>query len=211
MEQVVLSDSTPPDAHKSAPGLGLNFRQFVDALARCGLIGFSGNRTTTSGGVSTGLLLGGGGLEIDRGGITSSGTVVKQLKSEPVSAAERAHTIFIRQMKLLDGQHVDAKLQQLMHLHPTTMANDDGGQNIGTTTVENEKGRRGNAAGKYQKKKKTGSLQKMRGTATDHTPGSLRGGGSRRAVAAAADPPKPNSSLAPIQASTTTTRGGKKP
>ncbi|CAM9663336.1 unnamed protein product [Ectocarpus sp. 6 AP-2014] len=42
VEQVILSGAAPDDK-EAAPGL--NFRQFVDGLARCGLIGFSKNGT----------------------------------------------------------------------------------------------------------------------------------------------------------------------
>ncbi|CAM9277733.1 unnamed protein product, partial [Pylaiella littoralis] len=75
MERVVMSDCTLQDANSSASGLGLSFRQFVDALVRCGLMGFSAERAAAG-----------------------------------VPVAQRAHAIFIRQMKLLDGQHVDAKV-----------------------------------------------------------------------------------------------------
>lgn len=222
MELLVLSDSNPPGARNSAPGLGLNFHQFVDALARCGLIGFSGQRATTSGGVTSGLTAAGGTSATRDGGGgsgSSRAVVTPQNRSEKLfvaPAAERAHAVFVGLMKLHDRQHVDAKLKQLMHLHhtPTAAANDEGENTAAAKkTTENEKdgGRRGKKT-RSSNCNGSGVLQKSSITVTNHTPGRLRGRKASTAAATAAETSKPISSLASIQATTTiATRGRKKP
>lgn len=206
MERVVLSDFPPPDSNNSAPA-GLNFRQFVDALARCGLIAFSSKRSSSR--TRRAPTVGGGVARDGSGGGTQKNN------EQFVSAGERAHAMFIGHMRLLDAQHVDARLEQLVvHLHPP--ANSEGDYNA--TTMKGEKygngtskqSSRGRAAasggGGGGDKTKKGSLQKTRVT-TANNPARLRGGSRNKASAAAADL-KPISSLAPIQA---TTSRGKKP
>lgn len=207
-----MSDCTLQDANSSASGLGLSFRQFVDALVRCGLIGFSAERAAAGGGDARGPSLGEGESVRDGGGYGSG--ALRQSASEQlfvVPVAQRAHAIFIRQMKLLDGQHVDAKVMRLMPLHPAPTANDEEGEkNTGKTTTKAE----GKNGGRGKTKATGRGLQKTRVVTTNHTPGRLRGGGWKvvpRAVAA--DPPKSISLLTPIfhAITTTTTRDAKKP
>ncbi|CAM9154519.1 unnamed protein product, partial [Hapterophycus canaliculatus] len=80
MERVVLAGRTPDDED---PAPGLNFGQFVDAIARCGLIGFS-----------VGI---GSGIGDHR---------------RPVSTAERIQAVFVETMMLLDREHVGANLHR---------------------------------------------------------------------------------------------------
>lgn len=172
MERVVLAGSAALEA-SSTPGL--NFRQFVDALARCGLLGFSSKYiggTRTFGGRF------GGGI-----GVTGN-------ESQFISAAERVQAIFITQMRLLDSQQVDARLQQLVRL---PSANHEGGASEEENKLEGIKqgNTRGNAAGRGHGGKNKGK-HTARGTA-----GGLRGGNTSRKAAAAG--PKPATALAPIQ------------
>lgn len=143
---------------------GLNFRQFVDALSRCGLVGFS-----------------------------NSGIGGTAHEKKLVSAAERAQAVFKTQMRLLDKQHVAAKLQKLADLPP---ANLEAG-----TVVEGAAQRKdGHTAGDGNGTKKADTT--ARGS---NKRGSRRDGG--RKAASAADP-KPAPALSPIQ--TTTPRGKKR-
>jgi len=168
IERVMLSGSVSLDAGSCAQGL--NFRQFVDALARCGLVGFS----------SKGV-----------GGTAHE----KQL----VSAAERAQAIFKTQMRLLDKQHVAAKLQKLAHLPP---ADQEKGPTIGVEgrVERSTHGSHGRTAGDGNGTKKANAT--ARGSTQR---GTRRDGGKKAATAA---DPKPAHALAPIQ--TTTPRGSKR-
>ena len=97
----MLSGSTPD-------GLGLSFPQLVDALARCGLIGFPATTVTTER-EKTGL---------DDAGFGGKSNGANTLTSRPNRqfsfAAERVQTLFVSQMRLIDGQHVDATLLLLL-------------------------------------------------------------------------------------------------
>lgn len=95
---MVLSGSTPD-------GLGLSFPQLVDALGRCGLIGFPGAAVTTEH-HPTGL---------DDAGFGGNGngranTLTRRPGRKLLFAAERVQTLLVSQMRLLDGQHVDSTL-----------------------------------------------------------------------------------------------------
>lgn len=174
---MVLSGSAELRA-SSAPGL--SFRQFMDALARCGLLGFSSKYID---GTSTPAF--GGGIGVTRN------------LSGHLSTAERVQAMLITKMRLLDNQHIDARLQQLVRSPPT---NHEGETPEEGTTLEGTKQRdtRGRAAGAgagHGGKKKGGRT--ARGSNNARGP---RGGGRK---AAGADP-KPATILAPIQ---TTPRG----
>ncbi|CAM9984921.1 unnamed protein product, partial [Scytosiphon promiscuus] len=91
MERALLTGST----QEGDTTLGLNFGQFVDALARCGLIGFA-RGTGDEGVVATGV----GGLATGQG------------VGRFVSPAERTQAIFVETMRLLDREHVDANLHR---------------------------------------------------------------------------------------------------
>ena len=93
MERVVLSHSTPD-------GLDLSFPQFVDALARCGLIGFP-VAVASATGHQTHLNAGFGNNE-----------AITHKSKQFMFAAERAQALFAMQMRLLDSQHVDATLMR---------------------------------------------------------------------------------------------------
>lgn len=95
---MVLSGSTPD-------GIGLNFPQLVDALARCGLIGFPA-AAVTSEHHQTGLDDTGFGGS----GIGHANLLTRRPRRKFSFAAERAQALFVAQMRLLDGQHVDATL-----------------------------------------------------------------------------------------------------
>lgn len=91
MERVVLAGSTSDN--DSAPSL--DFGQFVDALARCGLMGFSrgtGGGTFTAPGVEE----------------SAAGQGIRRF----VSAAERIQGVFVETMRLLDREHVDANMHR---------------------------------------------------------------------------------------------------
>lgn len=171
-----------PAALEASSAPGLNFRQFVDALSRCGLLGFSGKNsdgTTTLGG---GL---GGGIGVI--------PYKSQLKS---TAAERVQAMFITRMRLLDSKHVDARLQQLVQ---PPSSNHEGeasqeGNKLEGIMQRHTRGHAVGAGGGHGGKKKRGHA--ARGTSA----GGPRGG-SRKAVAV---DPKPAAVLAPIQ---TTPRG----
>ena len=176
---MVLSSSAELGA-SSVPGL--SFRQFVDALARCGLVGFSSKHVD---GMTQGF---GGGIGVTRN------------RSGHLSNAERVQAIFITQMNLLDSQHVDARLQQLVR-SPST--NHDGETSEAGNRLEGIKQRdtrrhAAGASGGHGGKRKGG-----RGARGSNTAGGPRGGGGK--AAGGADP-KSASVLAPIQK---TPRGSK--
>ena len=177
---MVLSGSTALEA-SSAPGL--SFRQFVDALARCGLLCFCGKHVDSA-------------RTLD-GGLGGGGGVPQHKKNQLVSAAERVQAMFVTRMRLLDSKHVDARLQQLVH--PTSATNHGGEapeEGNGVESIKQRENHGGHAAGAgcgHVGKKKGG------GIAHERLSGGPRGGGRK----AAADP-KPASVLAPIQ---TTPRG----
>lgn len=95
---MVLSGSTPD-------GLGLSCPQLVDALARCGLIGFPGPAVSTEH-HPTGLDDAGFG----RKGNGRANILTRRSRRKLLSAAERVQALFVAQMRLLDGQHVDSTL-----------------------------------------------------------------------------------------------------
>lgn len=71
--------------------MGLSFHQFVDALARCSLLGFAEKHTAFEAG--------------ERSGMSSS-------------ASGRVQAFFISRMRLLDDKHVDAILRSLGEKEP---------------------------------------------------------------------------------------------
>lgn len=77
-------------------GSGLGFRQFVDALARCGLIAYTADETSRGGRVFTGQK-----------------EEIHELRRSPLPAGEAIQAIFIRHMTLLD----DSRLNEKMHRH----------------------------------------------------------------------------------------------
>lgn len=95
---MVLSGSTPE-------GLGLKFPQFVDALARCGLLGFPVSAIKTEQLNQTGLHEVGFGDKIKGANI-----LTRRPRRQFSFAAERTQAVFLAQMRLLDGQHVDTTL-----------------------------------------------------------------------------------------------------
>lgn len=95
---MVLSGSTPD-------GLGLSFPQLVDALARCGLIGFPAAAVPLEHHQTS--------LDDTGFGGNSNGhanLLTRRPRRKFSFAAERAQALFVAQMRLLDGQHVDATL-----------------------------------------------------------------------------------------------------
>lgn len=91
MERAITSGS-PPEA------IGLTCRQFVDALARCGLIGFSPRGIGTGPPTAVGTGPEGGQGARARG-------------KSPTTPAERTQAVLTEHMSLLDSQYVDAKIQ----------------------------------------------------------------------------------------------------
>lgn len=152
IERVVLSGSVSLDAAGNC-AQGLNFRQFVDALSRCGLVGFS----------NTGVI---GGTAHEK---------------KLVSAAERAQAIFKTQMRLLDKQHVAAKLQKLADLPPAILEATAGVE--GTAVEGPTRSKHGHTAGDGNGTKKANTS--ARGSTKR---GTRRDGGKKAATAA---DPKP--------------------
>lgn len=171
IERAVLSG---PAALETSSAPGLNFGQFVDALARCGLLCPSskcidGTRTL------------GGGFG---GGVGNAPN-----KSQLLSTAERVQAIFIARMRLLDSQHVDARLQPLVRLpcaNPEGEAPEEGNK---LESIRQRKNR-GHAAGSGP-----GGKKKGRGGHTARGTNAVGPrGGNRKATDST-----PATALAPIQ------------
>lgn len=90
MERAIISGSPPEE-------IGLTCRQFIDALARCGLIGFSprGIGTVPPAAVGTG---------------PGAGQEARARGKPPTTPAERTQAVLTVHMRLLDSQYVDAKI-----------------------------------------------------------------------------------------------------
>lgn len=174
IERVILSGPTALEA-SSAPGL--RFRQFVDALARCGLLGFSGKNSY--------------GMRTLPGGF-GGGIGVTRHNGQLVSTAERVQAMFTTKMRLLDSQHVDARLQQLLR-PPSTNHEGEASEGDRTEAIKQRDARGQGAGGGHGGKKKRGN------NARAASAGGLQGGATK-AVAG----PKPATVLAPIE---TTPRG----
>lgn len=145
-----------PAALEASSAPGLNFGQFVDALARCGLLGFSSKCTE-----ATRTLCG-----------------VTRDKSQLLSTAERVQAVFITQMRLHDSQHVDTRLQQVARLASTN--HEEGGASEDGHKLKSKKQRetRGHTARGGHGAKKTG-----RHATRGINSGGPRGGGRKAAVA----------------------------
>eukprot|EP00752_Nemacystus_decipiens_P004682 g4270.t1 len=168
MERVILSGSTEVGA-SMAPGL--SFRQFVDALARCGLLGFSGKHF-----VGTRTHIG-----FDR---------------ECLSAAERVQAMFVTKMRLLDSRHVEARLQHLVRSPPTNHVGEASEEENRLEGIK-RRGSRGHAllAGAGHGGGKNGG-HTARGS---NNAGGPRGG-PRKAVVVHPNPATTTAVLGPIQA-----------
>lgn len=169
MERAIASGS-PPEA------TGLTFRQFVDALARCGLIGFSpcGIGTGPPAAVGTG---------------TGAGQGANRAKGKsPTTPAERTQSVLTVQMRLLDSPYVDAKIQAKEEAITAAAQPEQHGSGRGAATTglgppaaSSASGRtKGGLSSGHNLTKKSG--EQVRGRVAD---AGLRGGGTARAGAAA--------------------------
>lgn len=118
---MALSGSVPEST-------GLDFRTFVDAIARCGLIGFSCARAA----------------EESRMGM-GTGAVSRARQEQELSAGERTQAILIVQMRLLDNQYVDLTLRsrESEHIdvsHSNRIDNHGLGPHHPTSTGDGKKG-----------------------------------------------------------------------
>lgn len=127
----------------------------MDALARCGLVGLSSKSI--------------GGTRYEK---------------DPVSTAERVQAVFKTQMRLLDKQHVAAKLQQLVDLPPGVESRVEG------TTKSNHGYAAGDGDGDQMVNAAARGYSKQ---------GSRPGGGKNAAIVAN---PKSKTALAPVQTTT---------